>query len=155
PAYLRVVADPLRPAQVLLEYADPVVAGQDRAAVRDRDRVGVHVHHPRVRCDLVHVAAGGDTRPDVEELGYPGGDEEAYRPAQESPAGVRLRDEVRYRHGQLPEQLAVDREVVRPAQRVVVQPGRTRALHVDLVRCPVRPLHALPLSTADLPTYEY
>jgi hypothetical protein len=90
----------------------------------------------------VDVADGGDTGADVEELADPGPDEMADRPLQEGPVGPGQLAPVGHRPQRLFGQLPVGCEVVRPAEVVVIHPGRARDRDVDIVRCPVGPCHA-------------
>jgi hypothetical protein len=55
----------------------------------DRDRVDVHLHHPGVGGDLVHVALGRDAGADVEELAHTSCVEVADGAAEERPVGAR------------------------------------------------------------------
>ncbi len=125
-------------AQVGLHHRGQRVVAEDRAAVGDGDRVDVGVHHPCVRRrrpgDLVHVADGGDTGAQVQELAHTGGDAEPHRPAQERPVGLHDQRKVRPHRDGLLGHLAVRGEVVGTAEVVVVHTGSAGAGEVDLVR---------------------
>ena len=134
----RVAEDLLRLAQVRVEVrAHPIrVAGQQGPGVRQHDRVVVHVDHPGFRRDalrdLVHVAGAGQAGADVQELPDPGlGGQVPHGPVEERPVlpggGAHRGPGAQHLAGRLP----VGREVVFPAQEVVVDPGGMRPGHVD------------------------
>nr|BFF02284.1 hypothetical protein GCM10020241_39590 [Streptoalloteichus tenebrarius] len=128
-----------------MDHGGPLVAVEDRAAVDDGDRVAVDVDDPGVRVDrpgdLVHVADGRDARAQVEELPDPAVQAEPHGPPQERPVGAHDERQVRPEGDGLLRQLAVDREVVRPAEVVVVDPGRAGAGQVDVAGRPVGTVH--------------
>jgi hypothetical protein len=88
----RVGQDFFRFAQVGLDNGGVLVTRQDGLAVRDGHRVDFSAGHAGARVgllgDLVHVALGGDSRADVEELADACRGEEPHRPAEERPVGA-------------------------------------------------------------------
>ena len=143
-----------RIAQVSLDNSGPAVAGQQLAALGHGDRVAVGVQHPRVRRDqlgdLVHVARGRDAGADVDELA----DarllrEEPHRTAQESPVRPAGSRDPRVQGLHPGAQLAVGRQVMRPAQPVVIDPRDARLGRIDSglppAREPARASHVLAL----------
>ena len=77
--------------------------------------------------DLVHVAAGGQARADVEELADPGlTGQELDRPGQERPVGTRGPRRVWYRLQQAARGFPVGLEVVLAAEQVVIDPRDVR-----------------------------
>ena len=126
--YGRVGQHRVRVAQVRLHDRGPVVAGEDRVRVLDRDRVVVDVHDRGVRGeplrDLVHVAHGRDPGAEVEELPHPGVDEELDRPAQEAPVGPHDLGQFGPHLDGLTTHLPVSGEVVEAAEIEVVDPSR-------------------------------
>jgi hypothetical protein len=71
--------------------------------------------------------------PDVEELPYPAfGREESHGPCQERPVGPHVRDDPRVGLDRPFSRLTVRREVVLPAQPVVVDARRMRVRDVKL-----------------------
>ena len=91
--------DPLRLTQVGVDDPGQLVAGQQLPAVRDRHRVDVDVHHSGLGVHplrhLVHVAHGGNSGADVEELVDAGVEQHPDGPAQELPAGAHGGGEIR------------------------------------------------------------
>ena len=132
---LGVVEDGRGVAGIGLDHGGVRGVGQHGPAVRDRDRVEVHVDHPTGRVgllgDLVHVADRRDARADVEELGDPGLAEEVHRAAQERAVGAHGVADVRRHPGDRLGQFTIGGEVVRAAEEVVVDPGTARALDVE------------------------
>ena len=118
------------------------VAVQQVLAVRDGYRVDLGIDHPATRCGLlghlVHVALGGDTGPDVEELADPGRGQAAYRPAEKGPAGPGAGPDVRLDGDHRPGQILVDQELVRAAEQIVVDAGDVRPLGVHTRWDPIR-----------------
>jgi hypothetical protein len=141
PGHLRRAEHRRRVEQVRLQHRHPRRIGQQQLAVRDRDRLGVHVHHPAVRVqplrDLVHVAGGRDAGTEVEELVDAGRGQPPHRALQERPVGPGDVPDLRRDAQQRVRQLPVRFEVVRAAEKVVVHPGRVRAGVVHPVRRPV------------------
>jgi len=115
------------------------LAHQQRAAVREHDRVVVHVHDARGRIsllrDLVDVTHAGQSRADVEELGNARvGGQVPDGAAEERPVLPRGRSHRRPRHQRLFSDLPVSGKVVLAAKEVVVHPGRVRLGRIDLRR---------------------
>jgi hypothetical protein len=121
------------------------VAGENGAGVRHGNGINVHVGHPGVGVaplgDLVHAADRGDSRTEVEELVNAGVDEVPHGPPQERSVTSEGSGRLRVGPHKLAGSLTVNREVVRPAQKVVVHSRQVRPVHVDVYGSPVRPLH--------------
>ena len=112
-------------------------AGQQRAGVREHDRVVVDVDHPRLGGDglrhLVGVVRRRQAGADVEELADALARRQvAHRAGEEPPVGLDRQDRLRVDLQRLLADLPVDREVVLAAEPVVVDPGDVRHAGVDL-----------------------
>lgn len=106
--------------------------------MRHGDRVVVHVDHAGSGADrlrhLVHVALGGDARAEVDELPYPGLDQEAHSPAEEVPVGPGQGAHLGVDRRERGQRLAVYGEIVFTAQHRVVHSGDTRLAGIDPLR---------------------
>ena len=123
----------------------PWGAAHESACVGEHDRVVVDVDDPGLRRDLaghlVHAAHRRDPRAHVEELAHPGIQAVPHRAAQETTVGVGDQGAAGHHRLDLLHHLPVDREVVRPAERVVVHAGRVRPGEIDAFGCPRWPFH--------------
>ena len=127
-------------AQVRLDDGHPVGAGQQRPAMEEDDRVGVHVEHPGIgrdlMRDLMHVALGGKARADVQELADPRlRGQEPHGPSQEGAVLPCHHPQLRRNSKRLFCDGAIDGEVVLAAKQVVVHPGEVRDARIDAGRC--------------------
>ena len=135
----RVGENLLRFARVRIDVYGPALrlAHQQRAAMREHDRVVVHVYDTRGRVgrlrDLVDVTHAGQSRADVEELRDARvGGQVPDGAAEERPVLPRRRPHRRPRQQRLVSRLPVSGKVVLAAEEVVVHPGRVRLGHIDL-----------------------
>jgi hypothetical protein len=131
------VQDAFGVAQVALDGKGPLVVGQQGGGVRDHHRVVVQVDDADVRVDalgkLMDVLHGGQAGADVQELDHvlvP--DEVADDPGENLPLQLRADPGRGHRHDHLFGQRPVDREVVSPAEEVVVNARAIGARGVDL-----------------------
>jgi hypothetical protein len=150
-----VAEDLRRPPQVGLDDLGGVAGVEQGPGVDEHDRIVVDIDHsrPRVRVlgDLVHVALGGQTGPDVDELSDAGlGDHVAHGPPQEGAIGPRYRGGVRRQLQDLPAHLAVDGVVVLAAELEVIDAGDIGLGRVDPRRNPAWIRHQTPPGT-DVP----
>jgi hypothetical protein len=96
------------------------------------DGVVIDVDDPGPGRHLVRAALGGQPAAEVEELVDPGAGDMTYGTLEEGPVRAGQRDRLRDQLGELVDGLAVDREVVLPAQHVVVHACGMRLLVVEL-----------------------
>ena len=153
-------------AEVGLDVGGPgrVAGPQQLVGVGQHHRVVVDRDHPGVgggaQGDGLDVVGVGDARPDVEELADAGlGGEPADGPPEERPVGAGLGPGVvhaAHERRDLAGGVAIHGEVVRPAEQVVVDPGRVGDGAVDLdgvSRGPPRGswlvLHGMPFLASD------
>ncbi len=140
-------------AQVGLDDGAVRVVRQQQAAVRDGDRVAVHVDDLRLGADrpgdLVHGAEGRDAGADVQEAGHAPLGEEGHGAAQEGAVGAHDLRQLRPQADRLAGHLPVDLEVVRTPEVVVVDPRGVRFVQVRPLRYPARSPHACDSFTPD------
>jgi hypothetical protein len=147
PGVERLAPQAVRVTKVGVDHRVPVhvanVVEQD-LGVRDGDRFVVDVDHAGVRIatralrglvgDLMGVAPGRHTGPDVEELAHPDSREVADDPVEEQPVGDGdLLQQGKPRQHAVPE-FPVDRPVRGPVEEIVVNPGHTRPIDVHASR---------------------
>jgi len=117
-------------------------AGQQRAGVRQDQRVTVHVHHPRLGGDglghLVGTAGGRQARADIQELpdhALPG--QVANRAGEEGTVGACSGGHLGAASSDLSGDPAVSRIMVFAPEPYVVDPGRVSDPRVEPGRCDV------------------
>jgi hypothetical protein len=136
------VEHPVRVDHVGQHHIDPMVGLQHQFAVRHRDRIDVDVDHPAFRNhplgDLMHVAHGGNARPEVQKLTDSLFGTEPNRSAEERPVLLRRPLRLRYHLDQPVGQLPIRRKVARAAKEIVIDPREIRLVDVDARHQPVR-----------------
>ncbi|GAA2857045.1 hypothetical protein HD593_009839 [Nonomuraea rubra] len=139
PQHVGILQQRLRLAQVAPDHGRLALAGQQRPGVHEHHRITIDVDHPGPGSQLVHVAARGQARADVEELADAGPGEEPHRPAEERAAGPGRRAQLGSHLEDLLRRRTVGGEVVLAAEKVVVEPGHAGCIRIEAERLPLQP----------------
>jgi hypothetical protein len=134
--------DLLRVQDVALDHRRALVAGEDRAAVGDDDRIAVDVDHTRAGDhrprDLMGVLPGGEPGTDVEELPDALLGDIAHGPPEEAAVLRRHGLELRGEREQLLRGSPVGGEIVLTAEKVIIHAGDIGSGRVELPEGPPR-----------------